>query len=121
MISSEDLSGFIGSSFASVWALELLLLLRRERRPWATDELVGALRASDLVVAQALDSLVAAGLVSVDDNGAAYTPVSDAVAELVDRGAELYAIKPDAVRRMIVTSSARGITAFADAFKLRKD
>jgi hypothetical protein len=119
--SNEDVSRFIGSSFPSVWTLELLLLLKRERRPWAREELIGALRASELVVSQALDSLVAGGLASVSEEGAVYMPVSDSVAELVDQAGDLYAVKPNKVRRMIVTSSASSITAFADAFRLRKD
>jgi hypothetical protein len=118
---NDELSRFISSSFPSVWALELLLLLKSERRPWARDELIGALRASELVVSQSLDSLVAGGLASVTQEEAAYMPVSNSVAKLVDQAEELYALKPDKVRRMIVTASASGIAAFADAFRLRKD
>lgn len=121
MTSNDDLSRFIGSSFPSVWALELLLLLKRERRSWPHEQLIGSLRASELVVAQSLESLVAGGLATVSDDGAAYMPVSDSVARLVDQAEELYALKPDKVRRMIINASASGIAAFADAFKLRKD
>ena len=121
MISDEDLSRFIASSFSSVWSLELLLLMKREPRPWSRDELIRALRASELVVAGALDSLVAGGLASVSEEGAEYMPVSESVAELVDKAEKLYALKPDTVRRMIVSSAASGITAFAEAFRLRKD
>lgn len=121
MTSHEEISRFIASSFRSVWSLELLLLLKRERRRWTRDELISTLRASELVVTQALDSLVAAGLATSDEVGAEYMPVSDEVAELVDGTEALYALKPDAVRRMIITSSSAGIAAFADAFRLRKD
>lgn len=121
MTSNDDLSRFIISSFPSVWTLELLLLLKREPRPWAREELIGVLRGSELVVSQALDSLVAGGLATITDEGAMYVPTSDSVADCVDKTQELYALKPDKVRRMIVTSSASGITAFADAFRLRKD
>ena len=119
MTSQEELSGFIASSFRSVWSLELLLLLKRERRRWSRDELISTLRASELVVTQALDSLVAAGLATSDEAGAEYMPVSEGVAELVDETEALYALKPDSVRRTIVTSSSSGIAAFADAFRLR--
>jgi hypothetical protein len=118
---NEDLARFISSSFPSVWTLETLLLLKSERRSWSREQLIGSLRASDLVVAQALDSLVAGGLASLTDDGANYTPVSSSVAALVDETEKIYRLKPDAVRRMIVTSTASGITAFADAFRLRKD
>lgn len=117
----EDLLRLIGSSFRSVWALELLLLLKRERRPWPPDELISTLRASDLVVNKALDELVAAGLVSVGGEGARYMPVSADVAERMDAVEKLYAARPDAVRRAIVSATSRGATAFADAFRLRKE
>ena len=119
--SEQDLLQFIASSFRSVWALELLLLLKREHRPWRQDELVAAMRASDLVISKALASLLAAGLVSFEDEGVLYMPVGQDVAKLVERTESLYAARPDAVRRAIVSASAGGLTAFADAFRLRKD
>lgn len=117
----DDLIRFIASSFRSVWALELLLMLKRERRPWSRAELVSTMRASELVVAKALDALVAAGLASVEGEGVRYMPVNDEVAAHVDRIEDLYSARPDAVRRAIVSASASGATAFADAFRLRKD
>ena len=122
MTSEEEVSRFITSSFPSVWALELLLMLKSRPGCHSHAELIAWLRASDLVVTQALDSLIAAGLASVDaDECVSYTPVSPAVADLVDQAQDLYSRRPDAVRRMIVAPYARGITAFADAFRLRKD
>ena len=118
---NEQLSSFIGSSFRSVWSLELLLLLKNEPRTWSDDEMIAALRASDLVVSQAVESLIAAGLVQTSAEGANYAPISEDVARLVEQTESLYARKPDAVRRTIVSASASGITAFADAFRLRKD
>jgi len=118
---NAELSSFIASSFQSVWALELLLLLKRERRKWSPDELVRALRASDLVLSQAIGALVTAGLVSADQSGVSYAPSSDRVGNLVEQTEAAYALKPDAVRRTIVMASKSGIAAFADAFRLRKD
>jgi hypothetical protein len=121
MTSEEEVSSFIRSSFRSVWSLELLLLLRREPRNWSHEELVSALRASDLVVSQALEMLCIAGLVAVDDKGnGIYSPTPGAGA-LVDGAALLYARSPDAVRRLIVDRKVSGLTAFADAFRLRKE
>jgi hypothetical protein len=118
---SDDLLRFIGSSFRSVWALELLLILKRERRTWTREELVSTMRASEVVVSKALDALVAAGLASVDDEGAVYMPTNDQVADHVEQVEQLYAVRPDAVRRAIVSASASGFNAFSDAFRLRKD
>ncbi len=118
---SDDLLRFIGSSFRSVWALELLLLLKREPKAWSRDDLVSALRASDLVVTKAIDELVAAGFLSVEGQGIRYMPISDEIADHVNQVAKLYSARPDAVRRAIVSAAASGATAFADAFRLRKD
>ncbi|WP_395623715.1 hypothetical protein [Sphingomonas daechungensis] len=121
MTVSKDLLRFIESSFRSVWALELLLVLKRDPRAWTEAELVSSMRASELVVSNALESLVSAGLISVDPTGAVYMPINDEVAVCVDQLEELYAARPDAVRRTIVSASGRSATAFADAFRLRKD
>ena len=112
---------FIASSFRSVWGLELLLVLKRDRRPWSHQELVSTMRASDLVVTKGLAALEAAGLVANDGEQTQYMPVSDEVAALVDEAEALYAKRPDAVRRAIVAASSEGASAFANAFKLRKD
>jgi hypothetical protein len=122
MDADENVTRFIESSFPSVWSLELLLLLRREQRGCSAEQLVEGLRASDLVINQALGSLVAGGLAVVDDTGlATYVPASEDIAALVDKTADLYARRPDAVRRTIISGSRKGLTAFVDAFRLRKD
>ena len=119
---NQKVARFIQSSFRSVWSLDLLLLLKRDKGPRSRDDLVSVLRASDLVVSQALDSLVAAGLAAIDEEGRAiYTPNSDEVAKLVAETETLYVSRPDMVRRLIIAASTPGITAFADAFKLGRD
>jgi len=105
-----------------VWSLELMLLLKRQTGHHGTADLVGMLRASELVVRQALDDLVAVGLVALDHQGAAaFLPASPQLAALADSAEDLYARRPDAVRRLIVSASSPGLTAFADAFRLKKD
>ena len=123
MPSRQEVSSFIRATFRSVWALELLCFLRQNRdRALPHQEMVAGLRGSDLVVSQSVESLSAAGLVLAEADGAArYAPASEELERLVQRAEELYAKSPDAVRRMIVASANPGITAFADAFKLRKD
>lgn len=117
----DQLLQFAASSFSSVWALELLLLLKGQPRPWPREELVANLRASELVVTKALNSLLAAGLVSIEEGGIAYLPVNDEVASKVNSIAKFYAARPNAVRRAIVVAARDGAAAFSDAFKLRKD
>jgi hypothetical protein len=123
MASNEEIAEFVRATFRSVWALELLILLRQnDDRMLTVAEMVAALRGSELVVAQGIESLSAAGLILADPEGAArYAPASDAIAGLVAGTERLYASSPNAVRRMIVAAANPGASAFADAFRLWKD
>ena len=123
MPESAETIGFIRGCFRSVWSLELLLLLKSDPdREWAADELVGHLRSSEVIVRQSIESLVACGLLVIQENGAVrFLPASADLERLVVNSERLYGKKPDAVRRLIVLSSNDQLTAFADAFRLRKD
>lgn len=122
MSAGDQLAHFIRDQFRSVWSLELLLFLKRENaRSWSTEELVEELRASDSVVTTALRQLIAGGLVvDDDDHKVRFTPATAALARLADEAESLYSLKPDAVRRLIVSAGTGGPTAFADSFRLRK-
>lgn len=119
LASDKDLASFIGATFRSIWALELLCHLRALREERSAEELVENLRASDLVVNRSLEELVAAGLVSVTAEGrAVYAPATDELDSLAAAVETKYATSPDAVRRIIVRAANPGPTAFADAFRL---
>ena len=122
MPKQAHLESFIASSFRSVWALELLKHLAASPGTFhAPDELVAALRASDAVVSQSVDNLSVAGLAILDGEGRVAYLESSAEQRALVRGAiEYYARSPDKARRLIVAQCAPGVTAFADAFKLRK-
>jgi biotin operon repressor len=119
--SNEEILRFIASSFRSVWSLELLLVLKSDRRFWSREKLVATMRASELVVSKGLEGLEAAGLATTEADKAQYMPVSEEIGALVDQAEALYAKRPDAVRRAIVSASSGEAAAFANAFKLRKD
>lgn len=119
MASSNELTTFIASSFRSVWALELLLILKSEAGARSTDELVAHMRASSSIVETAIRELVAAGLANTDGATASFMPISATVAALVDETQQLYASHPSRVRRLIVAATNQGITAFSDAFRLK--
>jgi len=121
--SEEEVAGFISDTFGSVWALELLLLLKREgARSWPRPELVAALRASDSVIDRGIASLLAAGLVVVEeDDSARYAPSGPGLAALAKAAEALYRQKPDGVRRLIILPRHDGLSAFSDAFRLRRD
>jgi hypothetical protein len=121
--SRSEVDSFIAASFRSVWAFELLCLLKRNReRSLSHTEMVAGLRGSDLVVSQSVAALAAAGLILAQEDGAAsYRPAIPALDRLFEEAEMLYLKRPDAVRRRIVAAANPGITAFADAFRLRGD
>ncbi len=124
MPSKLDPEQFLRDTFKSVWSLELLLHLAQEPgRSFLEGELVEALRSSKGIVEKSLAALVAAGLVVAEnDGGVRYSPANPDLRSLVERVRDEYAMRPDAVRRVIVSGAARsGASAFADAFRLRKD
>lgn len=123
MPEASEIQAFLRDTFRSVWALELLLHLERSpERSHTPDDLVHGLRASQGIVDQGLASLFAAGLIVVETDGSArYAPANPRFADLVAGARAMYASHPGAVRRIIVSAAASGATAFADAFRLRRD
>lgn len=123
MSSRDEVEDFVRATFRSVWALELLCMLRKNRdRSLSHREMVDGLRASDFVVTQSLDNLSIMGLVSREADGSArYSPAHSDADRLVERTEELYAKSPNAVRRIIAAAANPGLTAFANAFRLWKD
>lgn len=121
MASGDELIRFIGSTFRSVWALEVLGELRK--RPGvgvAPGDLVTALRASELIVGQSLAELSAAGLVQLAAGGEAkYAPATPDLDRLAAAAEARYASAPNAVRRIIINTVSPDLAAFANAFRLR--
>lgn len=120
---NSDLVEMVEYSFGSVWALELLLVLRRDRaRGWHPNELVQELRSSDVVVSESIDRLVAVGLAVIEDgNRVRYSPSSAEHDALVGLLEDEYRKKPAAIRRLIIKSPAEKLKSFADAFKLKQE
>ena len=122
-MADDQIEAFIASSFRSVWALELLKHLAEHAGTWfAPAELIAALRASDAVVSQGVGNLAAAGLAVVDGEGRVTLHGGSAdQSRLIAAAIDFYRLSPDKTRRLIVAQQSPGLTAFADAFKLRKD
>jgi hypothetical protein len=123
MPSRANLESFISNSFRSVWALELLRFLADHRGEFhSSQQLIDALRASQAVVTRGVENLTAAGLAIVDgEERVAIAEGTPGQADLIRAAIDFYAKSPDKVRRLIVAQSTPGVTAFADAFRLRKD
>lgn len=117
-----DVESFIVGNFRSVWAIELVRkLLADAETGFSPDELVKQLRASNAVVQQSVGALSSVGLVVVENDRVRLHIRNDQARELLEAAVELYRKRPDRVRRLIIAASSPGLTAFADAFRLRKD
>ena len=119
MVSDVDLLAFIRRSIPSVWALDVLMLVRQPpRRSWSSDELVGELRASGSVVRGALTVLKREGLITQGDDGRIqFSPASALLEEITVALAEAYAERPVSVIKAIVSTEV-SLQALADAFRL---
>ena len=120
-MTEQDLLQFTRGSIRSVWALELLLLLKREPdRRWPHDELVRELRASTKVVTDSVQDFTAAGLVACEGETCAYAPASPLLAELCEALEQAYRRRPVSVINAIVSPKDK-MQSFADAFRLKDD
>jgi hypothetical protein len=121
LVTEDELLKFVQNSIKSVWALEMLLLFRRERqRAWDAGDLVRELRSSDSAVAEALTGLRNAGFVTATPDGRhryeAASPELDAIAARIER---LYGERPLAMAKAIMSAPNEKLRIFSDAFKLK--
>lgn len=122
LATDQDLLVFVREHIRSVWALELLLLLRRDAgRCWASAALVAELRGSQMLVSDNLSRLQAAGLVVEDDeSGWRYAPAAPVLDDLCNELEAAYRERPVAVVNMIAKPGG-SLQSLADAFKFRGD
>lgn len=120
---AEEVLQFIRSSIKSVWALELLLFLRRNRgQPWTVDRLTDELRSSRFVITQVMATFKSAGLVLEEEEGVfRYGSGASDLDRLVGLLEIEYAQRPTAVVKAILSAPNDKIQTFADAFNMRKD
>jgi DNA-binding HxlR family transcriptional regulator len=121
MAQEEDVLNFAASSIASIWALELLLLVRQDRRAWTSAELMRQLRGSDAVLTQCLHRLQNLGLVSEEAGSYLYKPGSLQIDVLANELENLYRLKPVTVISAIANAPQRKLQILSDAFRLKKD
>jgi hypothetical protein len=119
---NTDLFQFLKGSVRSVWALELLLLMRKTReRSWKPADLVRELRASAPLVTGVLKTFHDAGLIRETDDGEyVYAPAAPAIEAYCTELEQAYRERPVAVINAIVASNTTDdLQAFADAFRFR--
>lgn len=117
-----ELAAFVREHVRTVWAVELLLLLKRDPdRRWAAADLVRELRASTPLVNDNLQRFERSGL-AVRDEGDQwrYAPAMPMLDQLADRLEAAYRERPVAVINLIA-APPDPVQGLADAFKFRGD
>lgn len=113
---------FLADHVGSVGDLELLMLLHGDReRVWSSEELCDVLRCPPNWPTARLQAMAAAGLVVRDETGWRFHPADDVVERAADDLAHEYRARTRDVVRFIFSAPGGGVTAFADAFRLRRD
>ena len=113
------LAAFIEAAIPSVWALEALIVLKRDPEiAWATDNLVAEMRASTTLVTDCVRVLHRAGLVIEQSGSVRYAPASPALAALADALQDAYRQRPVAIVNMITARRSDPLKGFADSFRL---
>ncbi|BAI75442.1 hypothetical protein AZL_c01490 (plasmid) [Azospirillum sp. B510] len=123
MVLSDDALTLLRGSIRSVWALELILLLRRTPdRDWSNAELVSELRGSEVVVQDALAGFLGAGLlVALADGRHRYRPAAPLLDQWVGEIGQAYASRPSAIIREIFAAPGNKVQIFADSFRFRSN
>lgn len=122
MSDDPELAAFAREHIKSVWAVELLLLLRRDaERCWAPEDLVRELRASSNLVRDNLAAFQRSGLAVEDEGGCwRYAPAGALLADLAGRLEAAYRERPVSIINLIA-APPDPIQGLADAFKWRGD
>ena len=106
---------------ASVLELDVLLAMRGAGTAMAAGELARELRLNDSACAAALDKFATDGFLTCADGAYSYEPKPPKLAAAVNALAEAYASRRVSVIRFIYRRPSEGVSAFADAFKIRRD
>ena len=120
MADEPQITQFIRAYIPSVWALELLLLLRADpAKAWSPAELLKELRASTSLVDENLTHFAHHGLALKDDAGWRFAPASQHLEALAAELAALYRERPMFTIGLIARPDP--LQALANAFRIKRD
>jgi hypothetical protein len=119
-MTEQEVISFLATTFRSVWVLEVMLLLRRERvNAWGVGAIVRETRSSQMAVADSLEILKAAGFLVQENNRYRFWPTTPHLEAMAADIEALYAAKPVTVIKAILTAPDEKLRTFSDAFKLK--
>jgi hypothetical protein len=121
LATDSEIVTFVREHVRSVWALELLLLLRRDpAHCWSPAELVRELRASNSLVIDNLRRFEASGLIAPENGCFRFAPASPVLEGLCAELEAAYRERPVSVINMIAKPGGP-LQSLADAFRFKGD
>jgi DNA-binding IclR family transcriptional regulator len=117
----EQVRALITRHVASVLELDVLLAMRASDRALTCEELARDLRLNQTACEAALDRFAGAGFLVTSGTAYSYRPKGPELSRAVDALADAYSSRRVSVIRFIYRRPSQGVSAFADAFRLRKD
>jgi Mn-dependent DtxR family transcriptional regulator len=118
----EHIASFLRTTIKSVWALDLLVLMKSApSQSWTVARLNEGLRASTSLVEEILATFTRQGLVTSEPDGRYRYRADGETDALASELARLYAERPLTVIKEIVSAPNEKIHSFVDAFRLKKD
>jgi hypothetical protein len=120
-VTEQDVLSFVAASLRSLWALEVLLLLRNDgTKAWRAEEIVRETRSSQTAVGEAILMLQKAGFVAHENGLYRYWPATPNLEIIGAEIQKLYAVKPTTVMKAILSAPHDKLRNFSDAFKLKE-
>jgi hypothetical protein len=120
-VTEEEVLSLAQASLRSVWALEVLLLMRSDRgKVWNVEELIHETRSSITAVDDALSILWTAGIVAPDGSAWCYAPKDQKRQDFADEIAKLYGEKPTTVIKAILAAPQEKLRIFSNSFKFKE-
>jgi hypothetical protein len=118
-----EVRDFLESCIDSVEQLRVILLLREDpARDWSAAELAHELRSTESSIGKRLAGLYERGVLVRPASAARhrFAPASPAVARVVGELDEIHQKRPYRVIDIIYSRAPDALTAFADAFRIRR-
>jgi hypothetical protein len=120
-MSTSAVEKFILQHIHSVEQLEILLLLRRDRRAWTAAEVKAELRTADDAATMRLCALLASNIIApaATTNAFVYAPPTPEIDAVIGELEQAYRERRVAVISLIYSKPHADLKAFSDAFRMR--
>ena len=120
-MSAAAVDQFVLQYIHSVEQLEILLLMRREPRPWTAQQISSELRTNVDAAKMRLGALLAANVIgpAAIADAFIFTPPTPETAKLIGELAQAYQARRVAIITLIYSKPQSDLKALSDAFRLR--